>query len=461
MLEKEITNILSSPRKRMIDEFLPFIAEILKEYPTLTATSLFNMVQIRGYTGKISQFRDVIAEIRPRRREAFLRLNKIKGEEAQVDWGHFGHIEHEGFKRPLVAFVMTLSYSRAIFVHFFMSLRMGAFCAGHQLAFEWFCGVPKECLYDNLKSVVISRHGKIINFNEEFLSFAQRYRFGLKVAAVARGNEKGRTERAIRYIRDNFFAGRKFKDIHDINTQVKEWMNTTSLDRRWQQDMRKTVREAFKEEQEVLLPLNRDIPVFEEQISASIGKTPYIRFDNNDYSVPPRYVHSIVTILASDTRIRVVSGVEEIANHQRSYGRGVRVDKEEHLRELLENKREASLSGDGSILLSVAPSADKFLNEMNIRKYSLKYAKRSLERLLRTYGAELLEAALKRCCEGEQYSTNSLEIVLEELYQEKNRPGAGVALPLSLPEHANRHDAAPVKQHDLSSYKDTDSDNDK
>jgi hypothetical protein len=458
VLEQEITNTVSRTRKRMIDEFLPFIGEKLKEYPNLTATTLFNMVKMRGYGGKISQFRDVIAEIRPQRREAFLKLNKIKGEEAQVDWGHFGTIEHEGFKRPLVAFVMTLSYSRAIFVHFFMSLRMGPFCAGHQLAFEWFGGVPRECLYDNLKSVVIGRHGKIITYNEDFLAFAQRYRFGLKVAAVARGNEKGRTERAIRYIRDNFFAGRNFKDIHDLNQQVKQWMNATSLDRKWQQDHRKTVREAFQEEQAVLLPLNRDIPVYEEQISASIGKTPYIRFDNNDYSVPPRYVHSVVTILASDTSIRIISGAEEIANHKRSYGRGVRVEKEEHLRELLENKREASLRGDGSILLNVAPSADKFLNEMGIRKYSLKYAKRSLERMLRTYGAELLETALRKCCEAEQYSTISLEIALEEIYQ-ATRSGAGVALPSNLPTHANRHDATPVKQHDISAYKKIGSDN--
>jgi transposase len=453
VLERRITNThYSSPRKRMIDEFLPFIGETLEDHPSLTASTLFNMVKMRGYAGKISQFRDIIAEIRPRRREAFLRLIKIKGEEAQVDWGHFGTIEHEGFKRPLVAFVMTLSFSRAIFVHFFMSLRMGPFCVGHQLAFEWFGGVPRECLYDNLKSVVISRHGKIITYNEDFLAFAQIYRFGLKVAGVARGNEKGRTERAIRYIRDNFFAACKFKDIHDLNQQAQVWMNTISLDRKWQQDSRKTVREAFQEEQAVLLPLNRDIPVYEEQISASIGKTPYIRFDNNDYSVPPRYVHSIVTILASDTRVRIISKEEEIANHQRSYGKGMRVEKEEHLRELLENKREASLRGDGSILLNVAPSADKFLGKLNKREYSPKYAKSSLERMLRTYGAELLEAALKNCCDAEQYSVNSLEIVLEELYK-ATRSGAGVALPSNLPEHANRHDATPVKQHDISAYK--------
>jgi hypothetical protein len=111
------------------------------------------MVRARGYRGSASQFRHRVALLRPRRvAEAYLRLRTLPGEQAQVDWAHFGHLVIGRARRPLMAFVMVLSYSRAIYLRFFLNARMASFLAGHTGAFAAFGGVARVLLYDNLKS---------------------------------------------------------------------------------------------------------------------------------------------------------------------------------------------------------------------------------------------------------------------------------------------------------------------
>ena len=137
-----------------------------------------------------------------------LRLRSLPGEQAQVDWGHFGHLRIGRARRPLMAFVMVLSHSRQIFLRFCLDARMESFLRGHVGAFTAWGGVPRVLLYDNLKSAVLERRGDAIRFHPTLLTFAGHYRYEPRPVAVARGNEKGRFERAIRYVRDGFFAAR-------------------------------------------------------------------------------------------------------------------------------------------------------------------------------------------------------------------------------------------------------------
>src|SRR5271170_4579711 len=200
-------------RPSKIDPYLPFIHETLAKFPTLRA-SLHAMVQERGYRGGQSQFRHIIACHRPRpSAEAYLRLRTLPGEQAQVDWGHFGHVVIGRARRPLMAFVAVLSFSRQIFLRFFLDARMESFLRGHLGAFAVWNAVPRVILYDNLRSAVLERRGDAIRFNPTLLDFAGHYRYEPRPVAVARGNEKGRVERAVRYVRDGFFAGREFTDV--------------------------------------------------------------------------------------------------------------------------------------------------------------------------------------------------------------------------------------------------------
>ena len=205
LLQAGLPRILQQRKRSKADPFLPFIRATLERFPTLTASRLYAMVRERGYPGRPDHFRHIVACHRPRPvAEAYLRLRTLPGEQAQIDWGHFGHLTIGRARRPLMAFVMVLSYSRQVFLRFFLDARLTSFLRGHLAAFGQWQGVPRTILYDNLRSAVLERHGAAIRFQPILLDFAGHYRYEPRPVAVARGNEKGRVERAIRYVRDNF-----------------------------------------------------------------------------------------------------------------------------------------------------------------------------------------------------------------------------------------------------------------
>jgi transposase len=295
---------IGAPRRpSKIDPYLPFIREMLARFPTLTASRLHAMACERGYRGGPSRFRAVIACHRPRPpAEAYLRLRTLPGEQAQCDWAHFGHLVIGRARRPLMAFVLVLSFSRHIFLRFFLDARMENFLRGHLGAFAAWNGLPRVILYDNLRSAVLERHGDAIRFNPALLDFAAHYRYEPRPVAVARGNEKGRVERTIRYVRDAFFAARTFKDIDDLNpssgysngyavgtlaslAQADAWCRGLGADRRCPEDHTRSVAE---EAPRLLALPDNPYPVV-EQVAVKAGKTPYVRFDLNDYSVLGRH----------------------------------------------------------------------------------------------------------------------------------------------------------------------------
>ena len=142
---------IGAVRASNIDVYLPFILETLKKFPDLRASRLYAMVRQRGYKGGPDHFRHLISHHRPRPLpEAYLRLVTLVGEQGQVDWGHFGYLQIGRAKRPLMAFVMVLSWSRRIFLRFSLDARMESFLRGHVQTFESWGGLPRVLLYDNL-----------------------------------------------------------------------------------------------------------------------------------------------------------------------------------------------------------------------------------------------------------------------------------------------------------------------
>jgi transposase len=337
-------------RPSRIDPYRPFILATLEKFPTLTAARLHAMVAERGYVGGPSHFRLLVAQMRPRRpAEAYLRLRTLPAEQAQVDWGHFGHLQIGRARRSLMAFVMVLSHSRMVFLRFFLDARMDSFLCGHALAFAAFGGVPRVQLYDNLKSAVLERvdhpGGSAIRFNPTLLALAGHYRFEPRLVTPARGNEKGRVERAIRYIRDGFFAGRSFTDLDDLNAQAKLWCTGQAADRRWVEDGAFTVRQAFEAEAPKLLALPPSEFALGERVAVAVDKTPYIRFDLNDYSVPHTHVRRTLAVLADEHTVRILDGTVELARHDRCWDRGQCIEIAAHVQRLVEHKRAAPCAG--------------------------------------------------------------------------------------------------------------------
>jgi transposase len=184
-----------SVRASTVDAFVPMIVQTLERFPTLTASRLYGMARERGYAGSAGHFRHRVALLRPRRpTEACLRLRTLPAEQAQVGWGHFGHLVIGRARRPLMAFVMVLSYSRQMFLRSYFDARTSSFLHGHAMAFESFGGAPRVILYDNLESAVLERIDDAIRFNPMPLALAAHHRFEPRPVAPARGNENAAME---------------------------------------------------------------------------------------------------------------------------------------------------------------------------------------------------------------------------------------------------------------------------
>ena len=437
------------PRPSRADAYLPFIRETLTKYPTLTASRLHAMVRERGYVGGADYFRHIVARHRPRpAAEAYLRLRTLPGEQAQVDWAHFGHLVVGRARRALMAFVMVLSFSRRIFLRFSLNARMDSFLRGHVLAFEAWGGVARIVLCDNLKSAVLERAGDAIRFHPELLAFAAHYRYEPRPVAVARGNEKGRVERSIRYIREAFFAARTFKDVADLNAQALLWCDSEACARRWPQDDALTVQQAFLQEQASLMALPGNAWDLDERVPVNVGKTPYARFDLNDYSIPHTHVRRTLTVVADPQQVRVLDGANVLATHQRSYDRGAQIEQEAHVQALVSAKRGARQHRATDRLTQAAPAVAELLQRAAARGHNLGSITAELSRLLDRYGTQPLQAAVIEALARDVPHPNAVRLALESA-REQRQQLPPVATTLS--ERARALDVT-VRHHGLDTY---------
>ena len=171
-------------RPSMVDPYLPFVRQVLEQHPRLRATRLYHMIRDRGYTGSVEQLRRVVARLRPQPREAFLRLQVFPAEQAQVDWAYFGSVMVGRAKRQLSCFVITLSWSRVLYLEFFFDQTTENFLRGHVRAFQDWSGAPRVILYDNLRSAVLERRGVVVPYRTLHRFCVERCGFGRTAATV-------------------------------------------------------------------------------------------------------------------------------------------------------------------------------------------------------------------------------------------------------------------------------------
>ena len=436
-------------RPSLSDPFLPFIQDSLSRYPGLSAARLFQMVRERGYTGAPGHFRAIVAKHRPRRpAEAYLSLRTLPGEQAQVDWAHFGKHPIGNTPRALWAFVMVLSYSRQLFVRFFLGQVQSLFLQGHQHAFSFFGGVPRVLLYDNLKSAVLERVGDAIRFHPELWQFASYHNFEPRPVAVARGNEKGRVERAIRYLRTSFFPARRWTDLADLNQQALTFCETEAAQRRCPDDKTLTVRAAWELERPRLTPLPQTPYPTDERVEVRVGKQPYVRFDRNDYSVPHTVVRRTLTVLATDQTVRILDGGVEIARHARSFSQGLLIENPAHIAALRAHKSQGKEPSVLSRLVAAAPSVTPFLQRQAERGTVLGPCIVRLQSLLDLFGAAPLENALSQALHLPAPTVHDVHLLLDQhTRQLALPPPIGVSLPEDSPLRA-----LSVTPHPLASY---------
>jgi len=436
-------------KSQMLDPYREFVRATLAQYPRLCSTRLLEMIRERGYQGSVFPLRRYVRHVRPvPAREAFFRLSTLPGEEAQVDWGSFGKFRIGGAERALSCFVMVLSWSRATFARFTLDQTLESFLRCHVEGFGRLGGVPRAILYDNLKSVVLERQGDLIRFHNRILELAGHYHFAPKPVAVARGNEKGRTERRIRDIRESFFAARTYASLADLNRQLDTWLDRVVHQRRVPGESEKLVVQALVEEQPRLLKLPEH-PFQTESIRVVLsGKTPYLRFDKNDYSIPHTLIRKPLTVVASETLVRVLDGDVEVARHPRSWGMRQQIEDEAHLAALLVDKRKSREHRGRNRLFAGCPAAQPFLGEVAKHSGHLGGTTSRLLRLLDQYGAAELDAALADAHRRGAFAAQSVAHVLD---QRRRARGAPVPIEVTLPNDPRVHGLV-VTPHSLDRY---------
>lgn len=254
--------------------------------------------------------------------------------------------------------------------------------------------MPRALLYDNLKSVVLERAGDAIRFHPRLLELAGHYHFAPKPCAPYRGNEKGKVERTIRYLRDSFFAARTFRGPDDLNAQLARWIQDVAHARRLPGDATGcTVAQSLDEERPRLLPLPTHAFPSDVVRPVHSGKTPYVHFDGNDYSIPP-LVRRPLTLVASEERVRLLDGTQDVAHHARCYDRGRTVKEPSHVAALADAKARAhELRGHDLLRPPATRQSPSSRHSPSVTSRSPTHTE-ALLKLLERHGARELNAAL-------------------------------------------------------------------
>lgn len=320
-----------APRVSKLEPFRGYLRERFEQYG-LSAVRLHPEIVSMGYEGSIQTVRRYLADLRgPSRRlsRVTLRYETPPGKQAQADWAECGRFDLGGARPVTVyAFVMVLSYSRMRFVRFTTSMRLSELVASHQAAFDYFGGWPREILYDNMKQVRLDR-GRL---NEAFCDFADHHGFTIKTHRPYRPRTKGKVERSVDYLKDNFLAGRTFVGLEDLNAQVHHWLETLA-NAREHATTGKVPRELLA--LEALTPL-LSCPAYRlaQPVRRTVSREAMVHFRGSRYSVPPTFAGQAVHVHAAGGVLTVRMADTVIAEHREALKAGQAIVAREHLAEL-------------------------------------------------------------------------------------------------------------------------------
>lgn len=334
----------STPRPSLLDAYEVEIRRLLDETPELTAPAVLERLRPLGYTGGVSILRDRVSKLRPRApKEAFLTLDFQPGEAFQVDWADFG-FALPGSPRRVSAFVMVACYSRYLYLEFTMSQAMGMFLRCMERGLQFFGGVAEADIFDNMKTVVLSHTPHATVFNPRFLAYARARGFAAVACNPRRGNEKGRVERPIGFVRSRFWPGRRFVDLLDLNAQAARWRDDIA-NHRVHDVTGKIPALVFRSKERAKLRPIPDTPFNVDDVDTqTVTKMFRVGFDRNRYSVPWRLESQTVLVRGDDDTVRVFLGHKQVATHRRSWKTGEDIEHPSHREGLLKQKPRAAAS---------------------------------------------------------------------------------------------------------------------
>jgi transposase len=406
-------------RVRKIDPWKQAIAELLDKDPDANAPVIAQHLKPLGYDGGITIIKDFLRSLRRNfmARRAYVRVGPAAGERFDMDWGHFGALVYNGAIRKLYAFCLVEAHSRRMYLEFTHSQSFETFVRCHIHSFQFFSGVSREIWFDNLATAVAEHDGNLVRFNPRFLAFARECSFIPRACHVRAAWEKGKVERAIGYVRQNFWPLRSFTDLADVNTQARQWLKETANQRRHRETSQKPD-ERFQPES--LLPLPSMIADYRDAAQALVHKDIRLSFDGNRYCVPPRYVGSKLTIKADSSSVTIYDQHHEVATYARSWQRGQTLGAERFDKELHAQMAAAERSATQQRLIALlGPAAHEYLERLADTDRALSRQVRELFALVREYGPEAVAAAVAKAHAARAFGADYVANILRQQQQRR------------------------------------------
>ena len=447
--------LAESPRRErpplLVAPYQGFVKETLEKYPRLRSTRLLDMLRERGFRGSERTLRRFVAMVRPTpNREAFLRLAPLIGEQAQIDWAHVGPIAVPGGSRSLWLFVMVLSWSRAMWGEFCFDLSVHSLLRSLSRAAAYFGGTCRQWLFDNPKIVVLERRGEAVRFHPLLLDLATAFHVQPRLCRPRRGNEKGRVERKIRFLRDRFLAGREIYSIEQGNRELLAFVDKIAHAMPHPDFGKKSIADCLAEEKARLIHAPDPLPPTDLVVPVAIDKTAFARFDTNLYSVPPDVVQQTLTLVADDRRVRILRGQTVVAEHERSWGQRQKIEAHGHRVELIQRKHAADSSTGRDRLRAAAPDIDILVGRWVEAGRNVGLMVTQTRRLLDLYGHDIFVKAVAETIARGTHDPGALGVLCE-----RHRRVAEHPVPIEVP----MADGVPdrdVVPHDLGGYDDVD-----
>ena len=398
-------------RASKLDPFKGQIVRWLDTHP-YSAQQIFQRLREAGYAGGPTIVRAYVQRIRPRPAQAFLKLDFAAGEAAQVDWGEFGSIAVGSTQRRLSFFLMVLCHSRRMYLEFTVSQQMEFFLACHENAFAVFGGVPARIMVDNLKSAVLQRLvGAAPVFNPKYLDFSRHWGFEISPCNVRSGNEKGRVENGVGYVKKNLLAGLELADFAALQPAAALWVDTVANVRIHAATQQRPI-DRFEDERAHLRPLN---PAgFDLARVRAVRATKQFRvpLDANHYSVPARYAGYRLTLKAYAERVCIYDGEHLVARHPRSMDRHQDIEDPEHARALLIQRKSAREQRLLVQFLALSPRAQAYREGLEAMRVNARVHLRKIVALAELHGSAAVARALDDGLELQAFSAEYIANIL-------------------------------------------------
>jgi len=399
------------PRVSKLDAYKGQVVRWLDTHP-YSAQQIFQRLREAGFEGGLTIVKDYVHRIRPRHPEAFLKLDFAVGECAQADWGEYGSIAVGSTRRRLSFFLMVLCYSRRMYLEFTVSQKMEFFLACHENAFAAFGGVPARIMVDNLKSAVLRRLvGTAPVFNPKYLDFSRHWGFEISPCNVRSGNEKGRVENGVGYVKKNLLAGLELADFTAMQPAATLWVDTVANVRIHETTHQRPI-ERFEDERAYLRRLNPAGFDLARVCSVRATKQFRVPLDSNHYSVPPRYAGQPLTLKAYADRLCIYDSDQLVARYPRSMDRHQDIEDPEHAQQLLVQRKSAREQRLLVQFLALSPRAQAYREGLEAKRVNARVHLRKILALAELHGKEAVARALDDGLELQAFSAEYIANIL-------------------------------------------------